>query len=162
MLFRSPLTVYGTGGQTRAFIHIRDSVECIRLAVEKPPSAGERVRIFNQMTETHRVADLAQIVARLGGATIGEMPNPRREADRNELIVKRSGLRKLGLKPTTLEAGLLEEIMSVAKKYAHRVDRERIASTSYWNAERRAAAQAEGARSKPASGRSRARLRADR
>ncbi len=157
-----PLTVYGSGGQTRAFIHIRDSVECIRLAIEHPPSPGERVRIFNQMTETHRVADLAKIVARLSGAAIGEVPNPRREADSNELVVTRSGLQKLGLKPTTLEAGLLEEILGVAKKYAQRVDRERIASTSYWNAERRRAAEGKDPRSPPASSSTPARSPADR
>ena len=49
-----PLTVHGTGGQTRAFIHIQDTVRCIQLAIEHPPEAGERVRIFNQMTEIHR------------------------------------------------------------------------------------------------------------
>ena len=55
-----PLTVHGTGGQTRAFIHLQDSVRCIQLAIEHPPEPGERVRIFNQMTEIHRVLDLAR------------------------------------------------------------------------------------------------------
>jgi len=136
-----PLTVYGTGGQTRAFIHIRDSVECIRLAIENPPSDGERVRIFNQMTETHRVADLAKLVARIGGAKIGEVPNPRREAERNDLIVTNDGLKRLGLKPTTLEGGLLEEILEVARKYGDRIDRTRIVSRSYWNSERKNAVE---------------------
>ena len=63
-----PLTVHGTGGQTRAFIHIQDTVRCIQLAVEAPPQRGERVNILNQMTETHRVRDLAKMVARLTGA----------------------------------------------------------------------------------------------
>ena len=58
-----PLTVHGTGGQTRAFIHIQDTVRCIQLAIETPPEHGERVRVFNQMTETHRVRDLAKLVA---------------------------------------------------------------------------------------------------
>lgn len=133
-----PLTVYGTGGQTRAFIHIRDSVECIRLAVENPPSARERVRIFNQMTETHRVSELAQLVSRLAGANVELIANPRREAERNDLVVKGEGLKKLGLKPTTLERGLLEEILGVARKYGDRIDRQRILSRSYWNAERKA------------------------
>jgi UDP-sulfoquinovose synthase len=55
-----PMTVHGTGGQTRAFIHIQDTVRCIQLAVENPPQTGERVRIMNQMTETHRVRELAR------------------------------------------------------------------------------------------------------
>ena len=58
-----PLTVHGTGGQTRAFIHIQDTVRCIQLAIENPPEHGERVQVFNQMTETHRVRDLAKLVA---------------------------------------------------------------------------------------------------
>ncbi|MGH8427900.1 MAG: NAD-dependent epimerase/dehydratase family protein, partial [Gammaproteobacteria bacterium] len=58
-----PLTVHGSGGQTRAFIHIQDTVRCIELAVIHPPAAGERVRILNQMTETHRVLDLAKLVS---------------------------------------------------------------------------------------------------
>ena len=54
-----PLTVHGTGGQTRAFIHIQDTVRCLQLALENPPDKGDRVKILNQMTETHRVRDLA-------------------------------------------------------------------------------------------------------
>ena len=136
-----PLTVYGSGGQTRAFIHIRDSVECIRLAVETPPTAGDRVRIFNQMTETHRVADLARIVARMGNTSIESIPNPRREAEKNDLIVVHEGLKGLGLRPTTLEDGLLDEIMNVARTYRARADHRRILSSSFWNAERKAAVE---------------------
>ena len=59
-----PLTVHGTGGQTRAFIHIRDTVRCIELAIsDRSDARGERVRILNQMTETHRVRDLAELVS---------------------------------------------------------------------------------------------------
>ena len=65
-----PLTVHGTGGQTRAFIHIQDSVRCIELALANPPKRGDRVKIFNQMTETHRVRDLAELVAELTGGEI--------------------------------------------------------------------------------------------
>ena len=136
-----PLTVYGTGGQTRAFIHIRDSVECVRLAVESPPEKGERVRIFNQMTETHRISDLAELVARISGAKIERLTNPRREAETNDLVVKREALKALGLKPTTLQEGLLTEIMTIARTYADRVDRRRIVSRSYWNSDREAAIQ---------------------
>ena len=63
-----PLTVHGTGGQTRAFINIQDTVRCIQLAVENPPQSGERVNILNQMTETHRVRDLAEMIAGMTGA----------------------------------------------------------------------------------------------
>lgn len=127
-----PLTVHGTGGQTRAFIHIRDSVRCIELALGDAPKAGERVRIFNQMTETHRVRDLAKIVAAQTGAEVAFLPNPRKEADENELIVKNDQFLALGLEPTTLAEGLLDEIVEVAKKYAHRIDRKRVPAVSAW------------------------------
>ena len=127
-----PLTVHGTGGQTRAFIHIQDSVRCIELALGDAPAAGERVRIFNQMTETHRIRDLAELVARLTGAEIAWLPNPRKEAAENDLVVKNDQFLALGLDPTRLEEGLLEEVIEVARKYVHRVDRARIPAVSAW------------------------------
>src|SRR5437588_11605306 len=94
-----PLTVHGTGGQTRAFIHIQDTVRCIQLAIETPPHAGERVRVFNQMTECHRVRDLAKLVASLTGAEIDYVDNPRKEAAENELYVANDHLLELALDP---------------------------------------------------------------
>ena len=127
-----PLTVHGTGGQTRAFIHIRDMVTCIQRAVENPPTNGDRVKIFNQMTETHRVRDLAQLVAKISGTDFALVPNPRKEADENELHVTNDTFLSLGLQPTKLAEGLLQEVEEVAKKYAHRVDRTKIPARSLW------------------------------
>jgi len=127
-----PLTVHGTGGQTRAFIHIRDTVRCIQIALENPPEKGERVKILNQMTETHRVRDLAKIVADIADAEIAYVDNPRNEDPENELHVQNDLFLDLGLEPTTLEAGLLEEVTSVARKYAHRADRSKIPATATW------------------------------
>lgn len=131
-----PLTVHGSGGQTRAFIHIRDSVRCVQLALENPPPAGRKVRIFNQLTEAHRVRDLAEKIAALTGAEIRYLVNPRKEAAENELKAEYRSLLDLGLKPTTLDQALIEEIFAVAKRYAHRCDKSRIPSTPAWNAER--------------------------
>jgi len=130
-----PLTVHGTGGQTRAFIHIRDSVRCVELALKNPPKRGDRVEIFNQMTETHRVRDLAEMVAKLTGAKVAYLPNPRKEAAENELVVNNDKFMSLGLNPTKLEDGLLSEVVDVAKKFAYRVDRARVPSTSAWTKE---------------------------
>lgn len=127
-----PLTVYGTGGQTRAFIHVRDSVRCVEIAVANPPPAESRVLIFNQMTETHRVRDLAKKVAELTGASIGPTENPRNEAAENGLDVENAKFLALGLKPTKLDEGLLSEVIDIAKKYAHRCKLERIMPTSFW------------------------------
>ena len=129
-----PLTVHGTGGQTRAFIHIRDTVRCIQLALENPPEKGDRVQILNQMTETHRIRDLATLVADIAGADVAYVDNPRNEDPENDLHVQNDLFLDLGLDPTTLEAGLLEEVTHVARKYASRADLDKIPATATWTA----------------------------
>ena len=129
-----PLTVHGTGGQTRAFIHIRDTVRCIELAITNPPEAGDRPRVLNQITETHRILDLAKMVGDVMGVDIAYLPNPRREAEENDLCVRNDQFLALGLKPTTLSEGLLEEGTEVATKYAARADLTKIIARSVWRA----------------------------
>ena len=133
-----PLTVHGTGGQTRAFIHIRDMVRCIELALNNPPARGERVKIINQMTETHRVRDLAELLAKISGAEVAYVPNPRKESAENELHVTNDTFLELGLQPTTLSEGLLHEVEDVARKYAERVDRSKIPAQSLWTKQQHA------------------------
>jgi UDP-sulfoquinovose synthase len=127
-----PLTVHGTGGQTRAFIHIRDTVRCIQIALENPPKRGDKVSVFNQVTETYRISELAELIAQETGVEIAHLPNPRREAVENELIVSRDRFIALGLDPTTLTEGLLEEIRNVANKYSYRADTTKIIARSTW------------------------------
>jgi UDP-sulfoquinovose synthase len=129
-----PLTVHGTGGQTRAFIHIRDTVRCIEIALSNPPESGSKVLVRNQVTESHRLLDLAKLIGDMTGAEIAYLPNPRREADENDLIVRNDQFLALGLEPTTLSEGLLEEITHVAAKYRHRVDPRKIIARSVWRA----------------------------
>ncbi|MEZ5552609.1 MAG: NAD-dependent epimerase/dehydratase family protein [Pseudomonadales bacterium] len=127
-----PLTVHGTGGQTRAFIHIQDTCRCVGLAIDNPPQRGERVNILNQMTETHRVRDLAAMIAELTGVEISYLDNPRNEAAENDLHVENSRFLGLGLEPVTLQTGLLQEVTEIARRYADRCDREKIPSAARW------------------------------
>jgi UDP-sulfoquinovose synthase len=129
-----PLTVHGTGGQTRAFIHIRDTVRCIELACENPPEVGDQVLVRNQITETHRIRDLAKLVNEMTDVEVAYLPNPRREAEENELRVLNDQFLALGLRPTTLSEGLMEEITGIAHKYRHRVDPSKIIARSVWKA----------------------------
>jgi len=127
-----PLTVHGTGGQTRAFIHIQDTVRCVELAISHPPEKGERVKILNLMTETHRIRDLATMISEMTGAEVKLMPNPRFEAAENDLHVENASFLKMGLNPITLSKGLMQEVHDIASKYKDRCNISKIPATSLW------------------------------
>ncbi len=78
-------------------------------------------------------------VAALTGAEINHLPNPRKEAIENDLIVDNRCFIELGLKPTTLDDGLLAEVVDVARRWADRCDRSRIPCLSAWTTRQAAA-----------------------
>ncbi|MCI5117191.1 MAG: NAD-dependent epimerase/dehydratase family protein [Candidatus Electrothrix sp. LOE1_4_5] len=127
-----PLTVHGSGGQTRAFIHIKDTIRCIEIAIQNPPDRQDRVQIFNQATETHTVKWLAETVAKMSGVEIRHLINPRKEAAENELRVSNEKFLSLGLSPTTLTDGLMNEVIHIAGKYKNRCDLSKVLCKSKW------------------------------
>jgi UDP-sulfoquinovose synthase len=122
----APLTVYGKGGQTRGFLDIRDTVACVRLALDNPADAGE-YRVFNQFTEQFSVKSLAEKV-REARATHGlptsivHLPNPRVEREEHYYNAKHQKLLDLGLQPHLLGDTLIESVIETVEAHAHRVD----------------------------------------
>eukprot|EP01035_Chromulina_nebulosa_P020527 gene20527-26626_t len=141
-----PLTVYGTGGQTRAFIHISDTARCIEIAINNPPPSNSKVEIFNQVAETLRVGDLAKLVSDKTGCGVRFLANPRKEDAENELEVSNKKFCNLGLNPITLEQGLLDEVVNIAGKYQSRCDKTKVLPSSFWNKARAEAAAQDEAR----------------
>jgi UDP-sulfoquinovose synthase len=130
-----PLTVYGNGSQTRGLINLVDTVECIRLACENPAERGE-FRVFNQMTESLSIQQIAETVAAEypGEVTIEHLPNPRVEQEDHYYNVKHSALEELGLKPTLLSTTLIDHLFEVVERYKDRVDIQAIMPTVDWRA----------------------------
>lgn len=125
-----PLTVHGTGGQSRAFIHIQDSADCVTRSAENPPTS-ERVRIFNQVAEVHRVLELAEMVSEKTGVPINYQENPRKERAENDLMVENQGLQSLGFTPTLLKENLVDDAFAMAVKYKENIDPSVIDATPY-------------------------------
>ena len=128
-----PLTVYGNGSQTRGLINVVDTVECIRLASETPAARGE-FRVFNQMTESLSINQIAQTIAREfpGETTIDHVENPRVEIYDHYYNVVHTALEGLGLKPTLLSTTLIDHLFDVVEQHRDRVDLAAIMPTVKW------------------------------
>ena len=132
-----PLTVYGSGGQTRAFLDIRDTVRCVELAIANPAKAGE-FRVFNQFTELFSVGDLANKVKEAGASlglkiAVDHLDNPRVEKEEHYFNAKNTNLLDLGLQPHFLSDSLLDSLLNFATKYQHRVDKNQILPKVSWH-----------------------------
>ncbi|MEM6424614.1 MAG: NAD-dependent epimerase/dehydratase family protein [Cyanobacteria bacterium P01_C01_bin.73] len=131
-----PLTVYGTGGQTRALLDIRDTVRCVEIAVNNPADPGE-FRVFNQFTEMFNINDLAMMVKQAGttmglDVEINNLENPRVELEKHYFNAKNTKLIDLGLEPHYLSDSLLDSLLNVAVKYQRRVDQKQILPKVQW------------------------------
>lgn len=131
-----PLTVYGRGGQTRGYLHLKDALQCVQLAVEKPAGPGE-LRVLNQFVETFSVNELATRVQTSGNrlgldVEIKSLPNPRKEAEDHYYNPIHTGLLDLGLKPNKLTDEVMDEMMAQTLKYRDRIVNDRIFRGIKW------------------------------
>jgi UDP-sulfoquinovose synthase len=131
-----PLTVYGVGGQTRGFLNIVDTLQCVELTANNPAGAGE-YRFYNQFTETFTVAELAEKVKQAGAevgitVTIDNLQNPRFELEEHYYNPVHTKLPSLGLEPTLLSENLIESTLGVIQRYRDRVISDVIAPSTQW------------------------------
>ncbi len=123
-----PITPYGKGGQTRGFLSLEDSIQCLSIAIDKPPEDGE-YRVFNQFDEHYSVLDLSERVSRIyekmygKKARIEHVPNPRVEKEEHYYNPEHSKLRKLGYKTTRTLDQEVEIILSDISDNRRRLDR---------------------------------------
>tara|TARA_A100001388_G_scaffold274099_1_gene257147 strand:- start:1104 stop:2249 length:1146 start_codon:yes stop_codon:yes gene_type:complete len=126
-----PLSVYGTGGQTRAFIHISDTAKCLSLAIKNKPDRN-KVRIFNQVAEVKSVKQLAELIGSKYGSKISQIDNPRNELADNELEVSNSGLLSLGFEPILLTDKLIEDIYILADQLTSNFNEDLVLTSPKW------------------------------
>jgi UDP-sulfoquinovose synthase len=132
-----PLSVYGKGGQTRGFLNIIDTMQCVELAVENPADTGE-FRVFNQFTEQFSVNDLAQMVQRVGeslgiNVKVDPVPDPRIEAQEHYYNATHTKLLDLGLEPNLLTDEVVAHLIQTIQRYKDRILLDPIAPKTKWD-----------------------------
>lgn len=129
---RVPLTVYGSGTQTRGYINISDTVRCVELACTNPPESG-RMRVMNQFTQQFSVMELAMMVVSVeSGACIEMMDNPRVEKEHHFYEAEHTKLGSLGLEPTQLTEEMIYNMIKKVKSHIDSVDKTKIQSAVRW------------------------------
>jgi UDP-sulfoquinovose synthase len=131
-----PLTVYGKGGQTRGFLNIRDTLQCVELTVSNPAQRGE-MRVYNQFTEQFTVLELAELTRRAAGELgyevgVEHVENPRVELEEHYYNAANTKLRELGLKPHHLGEELVRSMIATIDRHKDRVITRAIAPRTQW------------------------------
>jgi UDP-sulfoquinovose synthase len=131
-----PLTVFGKGGQTRGYLNLIDTLQCIELSMLQPAAPGQ-LRILNQFVETFSVNDIADKVQRVGNqmglnVRIEKIKNPRKEAEEHYYNPSHSGLLELGLKPHFMSDEVIEVMLEKILKYKDFIDVEKIMPRVSW------------------------------
>jgi len=131
-----PLTVYGSGGQTRGYLNIKDTLQCLEMSAASPAKQGE-LRIFNQIMETFSVNELAQLTKQVGdklgfNVEIKPIENPRAEAEEHYYNPKYQGLVDLGVKPNYLTAETMESMFNIVNEFKHNIRKDVIFRGIKW------------------------------
>lgn len=131
-----PLTVYGGGGQTRGYLNLKDTLQCVELAASNPPDSGD-LRILNQLTEIFSVNELADKISLVGNqkglnVTVKPIDNPRKEAEEHYYNVEHSGLRELGLKPNFMTDQVISDMLDTIIEHKTAIDKRKIHPRVSW------------------------------
>ena len=131
-----PLTVYGKGGQTRGYLNILDTLQCVELATLNPADSGQ-MRVFNQFTEQFSINELADLVERAGKeygieVKVDHVENPRVEKEEHYYNAKHTALLDLGLKPRYLSETLVESMFDQIEKHKDNVITKAIMPRTTW------------------------------
>ncbi|MEE8575604.1 MAG: NAD-dependent dehydratase, partial [Thermodesulfobacteriota bacterium] len=131
-----PLTVYGTGTQIRGYLNLKDTMQCIDLSAANPADKGE-LRVFNQLTETFSVNELAEKVEGAGNrrghkVKVEKIENPRVEKEEHYYNPKYTGLVELGLSPHFLTGDVLDGIFETVERHKDRIERDAIFRGVSW------------------------------
>lgn len=129
-----PLTVYGSGGQTRCFLNILDTLQCVELALDHPPQVGT-FRVFNQFTEMFSIRDLSRMVNEVTDCAVEHIDNPRIESEGHPYEVKNTNLKDLGLEPHFLDQTTLEAMYKQVEQHKSSINPDVIMPTVRWRKE---------------------------
>jgi UDP-sulfoquinovose synthase len=131
-----PLTCYGRGGQTRGYLNIRDTLQCVYLAAQHPAKKSE-LRIFNQIMETFSVNQLAELTQHVGKSlgydvVIEHIENPRKEKDEHYYNPTHQGLRDLGVEPHYLTPEVMGRMFEIVGRYRDNIRKDTIFRGVKW------------------------------
>ncbi len=131
-----PLTVYGLGQQTRGYLNIQDTLQCIEKSTISPAQKGE-LRIFNQIMETFSVNELAQLARKVGNklgykVIINHMENPRKEAEEHYYNPAYQGLQDIGVTSHLLDEKTMERMFKLVEQHKSNIRKEVIFKGVKW------------------------------
>lgn len=131
-----PLTVYGGGGQTRGYLNIKDTLQCMHMSERTPAKTGE-LRIFNQIMETFSVNELAEMTCRVGrqrghNVEIKALPNPRKEAEEHYYNPTYQGLQDIGVVPHYLTDKVMDRLFEIVEEYSNNIRKDVIFKGIKW------------------------------